>query len=164
MEVQRKCRGELKEEHDIKDLETRKVLSCALKMKRPHNGKGNPTFSFSHKTDQECIAVKFVVHKIEHSNICVQEILFGEESPTYRAFLEVLQYVVQDLSTKSPKLFVKRWPELKEALQEVPVSVVHRHNSSGSQRGRAVLCCCVTVSAHGVPADAAVTQRPAGAV
>ncbi|KAF2344036.1 hypothetical protein FHG87_025208 [Trinorchestia longiramus] len=34
------------------------------------------------------------------------------------SFLEVLQYVVQDLSAKSPKLFVKRWPELKEALQE----------------------------------------------
>ncbi|KAF2345353.1 P-loop containing nucleoside triphosphate hydrolase, partial [Trinorchestia longiramus] len=75
MEVQRKCRGKLKEEHGIKDLETRKVLSCALKMKRPHTGKGNPTFSFSHKTDQEYFAAKFVVHKIEHSNIRVQEIL-----------------------------------------------------------------------------------------
>ncbi|KAF2366151.1 P-loop containing nucleoside triphosphate hydrolase [Trinorchestia longiramus] len=118
MEVQRKCRGKLKEEHGIKDLDTMKVLSCALKMKRPHPGKGNPTFSFSHKTDQEYFAAKFVVHTIEHSNICMQEILFGEESPTYEAFLEVLQYVVQDLSAKSPRLFAKRWPELKEALQE----------------------------------------------
>ncbi|KAF2347700.1 P-loop containing nucleoside triphosphate hydrolase [Trinorchestia longiramus] len=117
-EVQRKCRATLQTEHGIKDLDTMKVLSCVLKMKRPLTRKGQPTYSFSHEADQKYFALKWVVHKLERSNLSVMEFFDEMELTTHISFLEVLQCVVQHLSVKSPKLFEKRWPELKKALQE----------------------------------------------
>ncbi|XP_018022647.1 uncharacterized protein LOC108678697 [Hyalella azteca] len=144
----KEIKEECKIKGDSEDAE-KIILEVVLKKHLPLSEKGPQYFEFRHKIIQETFAAHYIVERIfaikDSEKSPINSILDetskktcrdggnpladashgSRTSPTHRyprqPLRETLQYVVQELSRRSPRRFQRHWPELERTLQDTGI-------------------------------------------
>ncbi|XP_018020573.2 uncharacterized protein LOC108676923 [Hyalella azteca] len=114
MGFERLCHDGTKTYGAEKEVDSGVVLSTMFRMNRPLSRSVKTTYSFKHKSLQEKFAAHYVARQMLEPNEPL-DILIGSTA-TNASLQEVMQYVIQELSSSSPPKFRARWPELRDAL------------------------------------------------
>ncbi|XP_018008864.1 uncharacterized protein LOC108666490 [Hyalella azteca] len=112
---ERECHDQMTAHNAAMAIDSKVFLSLIFTVKRNFPGTTGATYSFNHKSIQEKFAALFVIEELENDK-SLHEIL-GTSQAIKTSFLDVLPYVMQDLSS-SPLLFKRHWPELREVITE----------------------------------------------
>ncbi|XP_047739293.1 uncharacterized protein LOC108676794 [Hyalella azteca] len=98
------------------------VLSIVLKEHKPLGLNRSSSYEFKHKSEQEMFAGDYVVQCIIGESADSLNNILGVPKEELSQLREVLLYVVQMLSRDSPRHFLRRCGELKEALRDAGVT------------------------------------------
>ncbi|XP_047741335.1 uncharacterized protein LOC125179462 [Hyalella azteca] len=119
--LQRKCCDKINLHCQGADVDAGVFLNVMLKVTRSLSGSAGTTYSFAHKSTQERLAAHYITEQMLGTDKPSLTDM-GVTPETSPSFLEVLQYVLQDLSSSSPRQFQKRWPQLRDALTAAGVT------------------------------------------
>ncbi|XP_047737546.1 uncharacterized protein LOC108668288 [Hyalella azteca] len=142
MRLKRQCHETILHHGAGKEVDGAVFLNSMLRVRKSLAGSATSTYSFAHKSVQERLAASYVTTRMMDHGDSLLEIItnasqgirsfekfpcMSETDPAsvehshYEQLLEVLLYVMQDLSTSS-RQFQKRWPELRDAITAAGVT------------------------------------------
>ncbi|XP_047739910.1 uncharacterized protein LOC125178971 [Hyalella azteca] len=137
--------------HGANEFDCDVLLSAILRMKKTLSGNMAGTYSFAHKSLQEIIAAHYVTGRLVYTDEPISKIVGDTSPSNPRTatrqktekskkpmqqgtriavpvvknnldkFVEVLEYVIQNLSSSNPPQFRIHWPELRDAITSAGV-------------------------------------------